>query len=388
MKALRPIIFVGITVVVLGITIVILRPQLFGITRIALTDNTMRDDWPTVTPDGAHIAFMRKTSDGNRIFTIPAEDGAPTVQRSEIAVATNHITVTELMPLFANYLICFNGITSDGSFELYTVQLLGTSPEGQVTTLPDASSAWKPWMSGNGSHFVFIKTPAPPSASNQNEWEINYTIPGFGQGLTITDDTAWQKGPTVSNGRKVVYVEHVETENPGAGDDFLQRQHFKIMLNHLGLGPPSEIEGNLIAEFREGDFPICESNILGIIYPIISSDGSHVVFASDWSLKVIDLAAGTPADLLEETQPLIVFDYNISQNGEWIVFSGSISFSDPLNIYRIRTDGTDFDRLTDSVENDVTPSISNNGRVVTFVRWPDCDSSLKEIRLLKLGVFF
>jgi hypothetical protein len=358
-------------------------------------DSKSMDNWSVITPDGNYVVFIKNQGPGKRINCMEAEYGATETEIYDLSVRGYPLSVSDLLTT-ANgddYLVCFDSRRFEDNNIIYVLPILHTvdDPQPEISI----SGIWSifPYMSGDGRHVVSVKTIPGPDDNNQverwqrNNWDIMYRgVNDDSDDVITNNDSLWQKSPTVSNNEEIFYVEHKYNTNLPNDE---QIQHWKIIL--VSSSGTTEIESDMQSEHRikPDSSPHC-GNFGSATYPMVSSNGKSVIYVSNWKLIIIsDFDTANPTQItLVDT--LKVLHYSISQNGRWIAYSAVDSrFGGYSHIYRIRDDGTKNRQLTYDDFNDDYPSISNNGRKITFTRQLDqsdpCNPWEREIFLVKVG---
>ena len=101
-------------------------------------------------------------------------------------------------------------------------------------------------------------------------------------------------------------------------------------------------------------------------YPRLSNDGQRILYQSNrtgsWQLFIMDLASGEQQRLTNDTFNNNFVDW--SADNEWVAFVSDRDGNEEL--YRVRSDGTQLERLTDHPERDIHPYFSPDGKYLLF----------------------
>lgn len=101
-------------------------------------------------------------------------------------------------------------------------------------------------------------------------------------------------------------------------------------------------------------------------YPRLSVDGSHILYQSNrtgkWQLFIMDIATGAQERITTDEHNNNFVDW--SADNAWVAFVSDRDGNE--EIYRMRSDGTDLERLTDHPERDIHPYFSPDGQYLLF----------------------
>ena len=376
-----------ITVVILVIIIIIVTcPP--GTDALRLTDNKYIEAAPIVTPDGQSVIFFRQVDTSKHVIQKKIDTGTP----EKVILNTN---TRKISPSLSNvkiidgksyYLYCYiDGAECEVHIVTIPLNLADSPVDNKITDMTSGSeprAAWASRISVNGEHIVFMSTPPPVSWNTRRQWDIAYKSNDgvVGPGVKITnettyDDKAVQNSPAISDGKKIIYIEY-ERVTPGDVENLDEIATWDIKYDST----PDDGSGGAtsdIADLQQENWllptpltPLAGERILSPREPLISANGELIVYNSRCKLYAIDMTGdvASPPRLIPTGSDLMVFDFNISQNGEWIVFSARKDLSSITHIYRIRSDGTGLRQVTSSLCEDHSPSINNEGNVIAFVR--------------------
>lgn len=102
-------------------------------------------------------------------------------------------------------------------------------------------------------------------------------------------------------------------------------------------------------------------------YPRLSADGKRILYQSNrtgkWQLYIMDIATGTQQPITDDAHNNNNF-VDWSADNAWIAFVSDRDGNE--EIYRMRTDGSGLERLTDHPARDIHPYFSPDGKYLLF----------------------
>lgn len=135
-----------------------------------------------------------------------------------------------------------------------------------------------------------------------------------------------------------------------------------------GDGPARENTTSQLSEARTlpRDVELLHEAGVENAYPRLSNDGSRVLYQSNrtgtWQLFIMDIASGAQQRITTDAYNNNFVDW--SADNQWVAFVSDRDGNE--EIYRMRSDGTDLERLTDHAERDIHPYFSPDGRSLLF----------------------
>jgi Tol biopolymer transport system component len=101
-------------------------------------------------------------------------------------------------------------------------------------------------------------------------------------------------------------------------------------------------------------------------YPRLSNDGRRILYQSNrtgaWQLFILDVSTGEQQRLTDDGFNNNFVDW--SADNEWVAFVSDRDGNE--EIYRMRRDGTQIERLTEHAERDIHPYFSPDGKYLLF----------------------
>jgi len=115
---------------------------------------------------------------------------------------------------------------------------------------------------------------------------------------------------------------------------------------------------------------VISENANDLHQPSVSPDGRSIVYTASsvdlsGELKVFDLASGR-TKLLKKTE-LSQVQASWSPDGQWIIFTDRPNGNS--DVFRIKTDGTSLENLTNDPSQDLAPAISEDGTKIVFLSY-------------------
>jgi serine/threonine protein kinase/Tol biopolymer transport system component len=309
-----------------------------GRNAINLTAGSPADDsQPAFSPDGQTIAF-RSERDGGGIFLMGATGESvrrltrfgfnPTWSPEGQAIA------------FATKPVRVHPLDRSGQSQLWVAKVAGGEPR-----LVLASDAVQPHWSPHGARIAYWALAATAASGRRDLWTVR---PDGGDPVPATADAAIDWNPVWSPDGRSLYF---------ASDRGGSMNLWRLPIDEQrgrALGPPQPLT--------------TPSRWSG--QATVSKDGRRLAFTAldrGWNLERVAIdpragkAAGSP---LPVSHTSMVMAYaEPSPDGRWVVVQGLEPHED---LYLIRSDGSDFRKLTDDVFNDRGPSWSPDGETIAF----------------------
>ena len=216
-----------------------------------------------------------------------------------------------------------------------------------------------------------------------------YTLRGDGTQLQrLTGDTTDDRGPApASDGRRVVFV------SDQRGGRELMLTTLDTLTTPVPTGVPSPTGEAVPPDGAEATPPADEgtplaTGALQVITtlggrrtgaPSWSSDGFRIAFSAevdgDEEVFIVNADGSGFAQLTDNTN-IADRDPAWSPNGQWIVFASDRDGANEFELYRVRPNGTELTRLTDSAGSSFEPSWSPDSASIVFVSDRDRDADL------------
>ncbi len=119
--------------------------------------------------------------------------------------------------------------------------------------------------------------------------------------------------------------------------------------------------------------------------PAITADGARVAFASDrdgnWEIYAMDIDGGNLTRLTNNG--VVDSTPTWSPDGEWVVFSSDVRRNGTPDLFRVRGDGTDLQRIAETPTRSTSPRWL--GSTLVFVDGDPADSRTWEIGVVDVG---
>jgi eukaryotic-like serine/threonine-protein kinase len=306
-----------------------------------LTADSPVDDWqPAFSPDGERIAF-RSEREGGGIFVM-----------GSTGESVKRITDFGFNPSWSpdgREIVVANGaflFPSDrgGRIGGLVAVNLETGKKREVSTAGDCMQpSWSPH--GNRIAYWGLR-----GTSGQRDL---FTVAADGSeakadGIEVTKDAPLDWSPTWSPDGKYLYF----SSNRGGTMNLWRVAIAEATGRVLGEPEPITTPSNWSGEMS------------------FSRDGTKIAYASlDWRSSLFKVAfdpktettSGPPVPILKGTQP--IRDHQLSADGQWIAFMQTGGQED---LFIVRTDGSQFRRLTDDSFRDRGPSWSPDGKLLAF----------------------
>ena len=216
-----------------------------------------------------------------------------------------------------------------------------------------------------------------------------YTIRGDGAQLQrLTGDATDDRGPApASDGRRVVFV------SDQRGGRELMLAELDTLATPAPTGVPSPTGEAVPPDGAEATPPADEgtplaTGALQVITtlggrrtgaPSWSSDGFRIAFSAevdgDEEVFIVNADGSGFAQLTDNTA-IADRDPAWSPNGQWIVFASDRDGANEFELYHVRPNGTELERLTDSAGSSFEPSWSPDSASIAFVSDRDRDADL------------
>ena len=354
-------------------------------TPLRLTTDSADDVRPVWSPDGRHLAFLRKYADRSVYYLIPVLGGA---ERKLAEVFPYHVPLLGNSPYFSpdgKYLAISDKHSAAEPLSLFLLSI-ETGEKRKLTTPPGGTEDYYPAFSPNGRWLAFVRSTSLstndlylmslPSGELRQLTFDNVTISGVAWtadsreivfssrkdsntfhlwriavsgGEPVRIETVGNRvwSPAISpDGKRLAYTQNLGDEN--------------IWRFEMNAGGQVKTKTGLIAStcFDYG--------------PDYSPDGKKIVFTSGrtgghgiWICE----ADGSKPRLLIDCGPYVSGTPRWSPDGRWIVFDSCMNPTDAVgnpDIYIISAEGGQPRRLTSDPAEDVAPSWSRDGRWVYF----------------------
>ena len=263
----------------------------------------------------------------------------------------------------------------DGGLGVYTVEGDGANPE-PITDLPTGGS-FHPDITPDGSRIVFVSNAnllgGDPDfsgdiyrieADGTDLFQLTSPDPGTEPTPQEFDEVAGPVLPTVSGDGSIIVFSH--NGDPTGGNPDLSRELYAV-----------DGDGSNLRQLTSATAGYSECDLAQI-----SADGSVVVFHSTADL----VGGGGPGEsgifkinpdgsgLVQLTNAdTAVYAPRVDDSGQWVVFH---SAWDPFGtnadgsreVFRVRTDGSGLEQLTETSASSTYPDISGDGSLVVFLR--------------------
>jgi Tol biopolymer transport system component len=312
-----------------------------GRNPVPLTADSQADDWqPAFSPDGERIAF-RSEREGGGIFVM-----------GSTGESVKRITDFGFNPSWSpdgRELVIANGaflFPSDrgGRVGGLVAVNLETGKKREVSTAGDCMQpSWSPH--GNRIAYWGLR-----GTSGQRDL---WTVAADGseakiEGVEVTHDAPLDWSPTWSPDGKYLYF----SSNRGGTMNLWRVAIAEATGRVLGEPEPITTPSNWSGEMS------------------FSRDGTKIAYANlDWRSSLLKIAfdpktetaSGPAVPILRGTQP--IRDHQLSADGQWIAFMQTGGQED---LFVMRTDGSQFRRLTDDAFRDRGPSWSPDGKQIAF----------------------
>lgn len=312
-----------------------------GRNPVPLTPDSQADDWqPAFSPDGERIVF-RSEREGGGIFVM-----------GSTGESVKRVTDFGFNPSWSpdgKEIVVANGaflFPSDrgGGIRGLTAVNVDTGKRREVSTAGDCMQpAWSP----HGKRIAYWGLRG--SSGQRDLWTVAADSSEVNTpGVEVTNDAPLDWSPTWSPDGKYLYF----SSNRG-GTMNLWRVAIDESTGRV-LGKPEPIT---TPSLFAGEMSF-------------SRDGTKMAYASlDWRSSLVKMAfdpktealLGSPIPIFKSTQP--IRDHQLSRDGQWIAFMQTGGQED---LFVMRTDGSQFRRLTDDAFRDRGPSWSPDGKTIAF----------------------
>jgi eukaryotic-like serine/threonine-protein kinase len=305
-----------------------------GRNAINLTNNpSAADSQPAFSPDGERIAF-RSERDGGGIFIMGAT--GETVRRLTDFGYNPSWSPDGTQLVIASESVVLNPASRSARSRLHLVDVRsGTSHVIEVDGV-------QPAFSPDGKRIVFWMIHGP------SQRDIATVGVEGGEVVLLTDDAALDWNPVWSRDGRTVYFGSDRGGTTGLWRIAIDPKNGKPRGTPQSVPLPSRFAGHFS----------------------FSADGSQFTYTSLDERDVVErigvdlgkgIFTGAPSRVLDGT--LIVYSFDISPDGEWLIMSNR---GPQENLYLVRTDGSEIRQITNDAFKDRGPSWSPDGREIYF----------------------
>ena len=312
-----------------------------GRNPVALTADSSVDDWqPAFSPDGERIAF-RSEREGGGIFVMGST--GESVKRVTDFGFNPSWSPDGKEIVVANGAFLFPSDRGGRIGGLIAVNL----ETGKKREVSSAGDCMQPSWSPHGKRIAYWGLRG--TGGQRDLW----TVAADGSeaktdGVEVTHDAPLDWSPTWSPDGKYLY--------------FASNRGGTMNLWRIAI---DEATGRVLGEPEPITTPSLWSGELSF-----SRDGTKLAYGSlDWRSTLVKVGfdpkteaiLGAPVPIMKSTQP--IRDHQVSADGQWIAFMQTGSQED---LFVVRTDGSQFRRLTDDTYRDRGPSWSPDGKLIAF----------------------
>jgi hypothetical protein len=385
---------------ILGLIVVLLLLLIFtGIVHAVILNNKISGDLIVggrileflISPDGQYTVFRGDVleNDKNELFSVRTV-GGPRVQLS--IDLPNECDIGGFLITPDSQRVVYYGEGDNHCIILHSVPI-GGGPSVELNQAYDDSYPYNIQVTGDSDNVLFVLVSSEtrqrklyrvpisgsPIQAISSEWYvglIEYEIAPDSLSVVYVQD------PWPNPGDKELYkVSLVGDQTPYLLDDGEIDRHVKISPDgayviyrkHTGSGyelfsiplesdpvPPIKLNGTLVAGGSVSDFQFTPNNV-------------YVVYRADETVRHMDLLYRVPVNGSTDRIPLItdtfadplksVYLFEISSDGQWVVFSGDLDMDNRYDLYSVSING--------GVKNRLNVGMIDAGDVINFKISPD-----------------